>query len=192
MVFRSRMSENQIDPKRRRFLLSVSAATLGAGALGAMGGGCSGGNPMGDAGTDGGPRCRTEPNADGHIDTCITVGDLEAGQSKLIVTPDDEAYLIARDALGFYSMSMLCTHEFCLLSPPNAMGQITCMCAHGSVYSSNGQILQRATIRPVANQGSLPHYRVIFDGTGPTARILIDPSTEVTDPGSRVPPPPSA
>jgi Rieske Fe-S protein len=197
MVFVSRMCENTIDTKRRRFLLSVSAATLGVGALGAVTG-CGGGmnNPdgsTGDAGADGsggGGARRVTVGGRELVDTGLTVADLPAGQTRLLSSTDvDLAFLVARDGLGFYAMSMVCTHEGCLLNPPNSMNQIDCQCNHGSLYGINGNLLQPARTRPVANQASLKHYQLVFEGTGPTARIFIDPNAEETNVMTRTPAP---
>lgn len=78
--------------------------------------------------------------------------------------------IIARDAMGFYAMSALCTHEYCLLAPPDRMGHTECPC-HGSRFDASGRPTMGPAITP------LPHLAVAIVGD----RVLVDPTARVAE-----------
>lgn len=145
----------KVNEKRRLFLLQATAAA-GVAACGP-----SGSMMTGDGGSMGGFR----PSG-------FTVGDLAVGEVK---GNDLLPFFVARDAGGIYAYSNVCTHQQCPLNLPNAMGISDCSCRHGSTFDSVGTLVTRATSgAAVANQTNLPHYAVQLDGSGATARILVN------------------
>lgn len=84
--------------------------------------------------------------------------------------------IVARDAMGLYAYSALCTHERCVLDEPDAMGVAACAC-HGSRFDGVG--------RPIAPPATvaLRHLAVRVAG----ARVYVDPNERVLDTATRVP-----
>lgn len=76
--------------------------------------------------------------------------------------------IIGRDAMGFFAFSALCTHEYCVVSPPNAMGATQCMC-HGSAFDGAGRVTARPAVVDLA-----PFAVAIVDG-----RVLVNPAMTV-------------
>ena len=74
--------------------------------------------------------------------------------------------VIARDAMGFYAYSAICTHEGCLLLPPNTEGQSVCPC-HRSTFDGLG----RAVPGSMAS-ASLRRFAVTLSA----GRIFVDPN----------------
>ncbi len=76
--------------------------------------------------------------------------------------------VVARDVRGFYAYSALCTHEACVINPPDASGNCECPC-HGSRFDGQG----RVTMAPAT--GDLDPFAVTLrDG-----RVLVDPARTV-------------
>lgn len=169
-----------VNPERRRFLLA-SAAALTAGA--AVASACSAPSNNPDGGND-----ATDDRRDAN-NNVIRVSDLAPGQCRSVEVSADVGYILARDGIGFYAYSNRCTHENCIVPCPGANGVSVCVCNHGSTFDRNGDLLTPATIRPVPNQPSLPHYRVTFQGTGPDAIVVVDTNTIETDRRARAVPP---
>lgn len=73
--------------------------------------------------------------------------------------------VVARDALGVYAFSALCTHEGCLLSPPDARGVTRCPC-HDSRFDGEGRVLEGPAARALRRLA----VRVV------NGRVRVDPS----------------
>jgi Rieske Fe-S protein len=84
--------------------------------------------------------------------------------------------IVARDAMGLYAYSALCTHERCLLDEPDAMGVAECAC-HGSRFDGVG--------RPIAPPATVPLRHLAVRVAG--GRVYIDPNERVLDTSTRVP-----
>lgn len=84
--------------------------------------------------------------------------------------------IVARDAMGLYAYSALCTHERCVLDEPDAMGVSECGC-HGSRFDGVG----RAITGPAAT--ALRHLALAVSG----GRVYVDPNVRVLDTSTRVP-----
>jgi len=76
--------------------------------------------------------------------------------------------VVGRDMRGFFAYSALCTHEQCVVNPPDAQGNCVCPC-HGSRFDGQG----RVTMRP-ATADLDPLAVAIVDG-----RVLVDPARMV-------------
>lgn len=89
--------------------------------------------------------------------------------------------IVARDAMGFYAYTALCTHERCLIDEPDAMGVSTCVC-HNSRFDGTGRVLGGPATAP------LRHLAVRILG----GRVYVDPATRVADEVRVAPPDPDA
>lgn len=89
--------------------------------------------------------------------------------------------IVARDARGFYAYSAVCSHEGCLLRPPDARGNTECPC-HGSTFDGLGNV----TAPPATV--ALRRFAV----TLAAGRIFVDPNTRVTADVRATPPDPDA
>lgn len=84
--------------------------------------------------------------------------------------------IVARDAMGLYAYSALCTHERCVLDEPDATGVSECGC-HGSRFDGVG----RAVTGPATT--ALRHLALAVSG----GRVYVDPNVRVLDTSTRVP-----
>lgn len=174
------MSDSSSEPSRRVFLAcGAAAACMGVAACGPGGG--TGGN---DGGAD-----SSLPG--GQINTGFTVADVAVGQLKFyrMGAGTGGTYIfVGRDASGFYAFDGHCTHQnFMLSGTLNSMNQITCT-VHDSLYSNTGMLLSPSTTDPT-QQTSLQMYRVTFNGTGPTAQIIVDTTMPLSTRTMRFPAP---
>ena len=84
--------------------------------------------------------------------------------------------IIGHDANGLFAFTAICTHQGCLVGPPNSKGATTCPC-HGSQFDGNGDVTQGPAGSP------LVHFAVAVCG----GEVYVDPRTEVPA-ATRTPP----
>lgn len=144
--------------KRRRFLALVPA-TLGAGALSSVLGGCG-------------------ANTGEVIDGTVTVQNGQAlvpfsqfpklasvGGHVVVATGSGGRYIVIRtSATDAVTLTAVCTHAHCLVGYQASTQEIVCPC-HGSVYSSSGAVLQGPAIAPLAT------FPATLDATGVTITV---------------------
>lgn len=179
---------NGHDRERRRFLEVIGAA----GATGAVVGtvGCGDGTTGGsDAGGGGGTDTGNAPTDNGGVDTgpptptgfdAGPVGDYASNIWRFFGAPNN--LIVARDDMGLFAMTRICTHERCNVnSRENAAattsttGLLSCPC-HGSRYNANGAVTTGPATRP------LQHFFVgIANG-----RVLVNTGM-VVDANARIP-----
>lgn len=71
-----------------------------------------------------------------------------------------ERLLLRRDERGYYAMSIVCTHQTCIIAASNqSTSEFICPC-HGSRFSGAGKVLQGPASR------DLPYYELERDGQG--------------------------
>jgi nitrite reductase/ring-hydroxylating ferredoxin subunit len=105
-------------------------------------------------GSDGGGKSEASGTFSGGNTKTLAVGSIVAVSGQPVV--------VARDTMGVYAMSTICTHEQCDMNSSD--GEITntglkCTC-HGSDFDVNGT----ATAGPA--KGQLKHYQVTISATG--------------------------
>lgn len=101
--------------------------------------------------------------------------------------PQGADFILGRDEQGFFAFSNLCTHNGCSLpAPTSADGTISCPC-HGARFDAKGNNLTGP--RGQGRLADLEHYVVTFQGTGESARIVVDTSMVQSDRNARVPAP---
>jgi Rieske Fe-S protein len=85
--------------------------------------------------------------------------------------------IVARDAMGLYAYSNVCTHQGYTIPIP-VMGVSTCP-GHASQFDANGDL------RPGPGPATinLPHYPVMIN----SGRVMVDTSMTVTDRTTRTP-----
>jgi nitrite reductase/ring-hydroxylating ferredoxin subunit len=118
-------------------------------------------------GTDAGADSSTGNDAGGgdsgagrEVATGVMAASLMPGQAQLVRMGSDYI-VVARDGMGVYAMSGLCTHEECPVTVAMGASTIGCSCNHGSVFSLTGAVNMPATLRPnPGGQQPLPHYRM--------------------------------
>jgi Rieske Fe-S protein len=143
----------------RRSWLRLTASSAGLAVLAGAGAGC--GNPTGSP--------PTGPVGAGNV------SDLPVGALHVLSN-----VVVARDAVGVYAMSAVCTHAGCLLSDAGrtiAAG-LGCAC-HGSVFDGQGGVTRGPARAP------LQHYAVAIASDGV---ITVDGSQPVSS-GVRTPAP---
>jgi Rieske Fe-S protein len=142
----------------RRGLLRLAGSSTGLIVIGAATSGC-GGNPTGSA--------PTGPVSGGNL-SALSVGTL------LVLSN----VVVARDAVGVYAMSAVCTHAGCLLGDGarTIAGGLACPC-HGSAFDGDGAV----THGPA--QAALQHYQVTIAADG---SITVEGSQPVP-PSARTP-----
>lgn len=105
----------------------------------------------------------------------LTVGgaaSLEVGRALIVAADDNNAAIVARDALGFYALSATCRHQCCTVTicdetcarpvssandcaPPKSAQLVTsgaaflCPC-HGSTYAADGAVLSGPSLQPLS------------------------------------------
>jgi nitrite reductase/ring-hydroxylating ferredoxin subunit len=146
--------QKNVSEDRRRFLFRAIAAAAAAGMVFPA---CGGTMPMSDAGDSG-------TGGDGgtavEVMTGVMAADLMVGQVRRVDPMGRDPIVVGRDAMGYYAMSGLCTHEFCPVTVMSGATMIGCSCNHGSTFSLTGEVMMPATTRPVANQPPLEHKRM--------------------------------
>lgn len=167
--------------RRRLLVLTGAASTVSAC------GGDSGASPAADAGANRldvvtmVPTDRDQPylGLDGYVTNPVRSGWSAAVGGIDVGAVDDFAMgvwhlnagaraIVSRDARGFFAFSALCTHEACVVDPPDATGTSACMC-HGSRFDGAG----RVTMRPARTD--LPPFEVIVS----EGRVYVNPAREV-------------
>ena len=159
--FRLPVHPSEQSVQRRRVLL-LGATAVGVAACGGVipdGADVSSGTDVaapdaagGDSAppTDGGgpadvaPACTPGPTMVG------MVSDFVAGTWTLVQSP---TVIIAQDNGGLHAYSSVCTHQGCIVDPPDSSGQADCQC-HGSMFDGNGAVVRGPARRP------LNHYAV--------------------------------
>ena len=144
----------------RRVFLGLIGATAGTLALPACG------SPAGS------PTEASGPLSGGNI-SALPVGTLSV--------IDGQPVVIARDAMGVYAMSTICTHARCDMRDSGSIsnGGLECSC-HGSSFDANGV--------PFAGpaRSVLPHWKVTIAADGSItvlAGTAVDPSVRVSAAG---------
>lgn len=66
--------------------------------------------------------------------------------------------IIRQSETTYVTLSMVCTHQGCLVDPPPAGGPITCVC-HGSRFDLSGSVLNGPADQP------LKQYQTTYDAT---------------------------
>jgi Rieske Fe-S protein len=160
--------DSSSDDKRnltRRELL-ISAAALGVAACGpGTGSPIPPGNTP-DAGDDAGaPDAGTSSCPAEVIGTQQQASSFAEGQPAFVSAANA---FVLRDSGGLYCMSGVCTHAGCSVSPSGS--EFFCPC-HGSVFDSNGNVVNGPARRP------LPHYGLCIQGDG---TVGIDPTSDVS------------
>ena len=97
----------------------------------------------------------------------VPAGNVSSTSEGLLAMVPNAHAVLARDKDGLYAMTNTCTHAGCDVSPSGTT--LYCPC-HGSVFDSNGAVLQGPAPSP------LVHYAVTLDAAG---NITVDGTTEV-------------
>lgn len=155
---------SQPDASRRRFLASVGGVAAGAVLVPACGAPSTGGN---DA--------AVVTDASFSLNR-TTVAQFPIGASLKDTT---KRVLVFRDALGFFAVSYICTHQMCAVGlATDGTTNLACSC-HSSTFDRTGNVLRPPDDGTQINP--LPFFRVVFTGTGDTATFDVDTSSPVTD-----------
>jgi nitrite reductase/ring-hydroxylating ferredoxin subunit len=77
--------------------------------------------------------------------------------------------IVGHDSRGIFVYSAACTHQGCLIDPPNSSGTSVCPC-HGSVFDGSG-----AVVRGPA-RSALVHFQASMQ----SGMIVVDPSVTVS------------
>jgi Rieske Fe-S protein len=83
--------------------------------------------------------------------------------------------IVGHDAGGVFAFSAICTHQGCVVNPPDNSGNSYCPC-HGSLFDGNGMVLRGPAFF------ALSHYEIAIC----QQFVFVDPNTTV-DPSTRTP-----
>ena len=166
------------DAGRRRFLRMVGAVAVSAGSTSCGGeevasstsGEVSGssGATMSGSGSAGG----AEPVGPDGFTYCGNVSGLPEGA---LIGLRFKQVIIARDALGIYAMTSICTHEFCNMLADGGIepSQIVCGC-HKTYFDVVGAVIKGPAKTP------LDHFETVVDDGGEIfvhLGVVVDPDT---------------
>lgn len=105
--------------------------------------------------------------------TAGTVSGLEVGGARAV---EGEPLIVARDDLGLYAMTAVCTHMGCTVAVEGE--RLSCPC-HGSAFSLDGAVVEGPANEP------LQHFQVNVSDAG---EITVD-TTQPVDTSARTPAP---
>ncbi len=132
--------------------------------------------PGTDAGADSGTGGDTGSGG-GELATNVMASAIAMGAVQMFMPMRGDPVVLGRDAMGYYAMSGVCTHESCPVAVMAGASTIGCSCPHGSAFSLTGALMSAATTRPIANQASLQHKRMEIRG----GLIVVFPSDNVAN-----------
>jgi Rieske Fe-S protein len=126
-------------------------------------------------GTDAAAEAADESSVDCSGTSGLVVGaetDFPAGTWALVQT-----FIVAQDGNGFFAYSAICTHQGCLINPPNPNnGTTLCQC-HGSEFDGNGSVIAGPAFQ------ALQHFAVNICG----GNVYVDTQSPVNS-STRTPP----
>ncbi len=146
-------------PSRRRFVLTVGTAGLGAGSLGLL---------VALARS-------VVPDVLYEAPRRFPVGRPEEFPPDSVTLLADRRVFVFRDAEGFHAISAICTHLGCNVNHEEADG-FTCPC-HGSTYDERGEVTRGPAAWP------LPRFAMSLSRRG---ELVVDTGREV-EPDFRLP-----
>jgi nitrite reductase/ring-hydroxylating ferredoxin subunit len=178
---RKEMSRPRIIRLKRRSVLMGGVASVGALAFGCAASATTGASP-----DLGGPDDQPDSGfffpdggfADAQVDSGIPacgnrielgrVSDFPLDSWSLVQAPGAPV-IVGHDAGGMFAFSAICTHQGCVVNPPDSSGTTVCRC-HGSMFDGSGAVVQGPAFFP------LSHFEVVVC----EQFVFVDPNSQVS------------